>query len=229
MAEPEGVWEVCPPHEPKLFHFHGNFRKNWSNCTNRTPQLIWTPRSKTPGSVPVRIWHGSNNLLPCWAPGNYLILLGISQWSYLVRHQPIILPCWAPANYLTLLGTSQLSYLVGHQPIFITALLSGSISNYSKVKVIYPNSSNLLLQFHIFFFHLCVRFWIGTRCLIFDQTLRLLPYFMCANSEGSGNKDHNLNSWLKSWYFYYRIMGYFRVAKFSRFCIKNMRIILRGF
>ena len=26
----------------------------------------------------------------------------------------------------------------------------------------------------------------GARCLIFGQTLRLLPYFMCANSEGSG-------------------------------------------
>ena len=26
----------------------------------------------------------------------------------------------------------------------------------------------------------------GARCLIFGRTLRLLPYFMCANSEGSG-------------------------------------------
>ena len=26
----------------------------------------------------------------------------------------------------------------------------------------------------------------GTICLIFGRTLRLLPYFMCANSEGSG-------------------------------------------
>ena len=26
----------------------------------------------------------------------------------------------------------------------------------------------------------------GARCLIFCRTLRLLPYFMCANSEGSG-------------------------------------------
>ena len=26
----------------------------------------------------------------------------------------------------------------------------------------------------------------GTRCPIFGRTLRLLPYFMCANSEGSG-------------------------------------------
>ena len=26
----------------------------------------------------------------------------------------------------------------------------------------------------------------GARCLIFGPTLRLLPYFMCANSEGSG-------------------------------------------
>ena len=53
------------------------------------------------------------------------------------------------------------------------------------------------------------------RCLIFGWTLRLLPYFMCANSEGSGetvrmrrfawafagrlsDKYHNLMSWLKS-------------------------------
>ena len=26
----------------------------------------------------------------------------------------------------------------------------------------------------------------GARCLIFGRTLCLLPYFMCANSEGSG-------------------------------------------
>ena len=54
----------------------------------------------------------------------------------------------------------------------------------------------------------------GARCLIFGQTLRLLPYFMCANSDGSGEtarmrrltwafpcrlcgKYHNLMSWLK--------------------------------
>ena len=54
----------------------------------------------------------------------------------------------------------------------------------------------------------------GTTRLIFGQTLCLIPYFMCANSEGSGetarmhslawalavhlyNKYHNLISWLK--------------------------------
>ena len=54
----------------------------------------------------------------------------------------------------------------------------------------------------------------GDRCLIFGRTLRLFPYFMCANSEGSGEtarmrrlawafvgrlcgKYHNLMSWLK--------------------------------
>ena len=54
----------------------------------------------------------------------------------------------------------------------------------------------------------------GARCLIFGRTLRLRPYFMCANSEGSGetarmrriawafagrlcDKYHNLMSWLK--------------------------------
>ena len=30
----------------------------------------------------------------------------------------------------------------------------------------------------------------GARCLIFGQTLRLLPYFRCANSEGSGETAH---------------------------------------
>ena len=52
------------------------------------------------------------------------------------------------------------------------------------------------------------------KCLIFGWTLRLLPYFMCANSKGSGetarlpslswafagrlcDKYHNLMSWLK--------------------------------
>ena len=54
----------------------------------------------------------------------------------------------------------------------------------------------------------------GARCLIFGRALRLLPYSMCANSEGSGetarmhmltlaftgrlcDKHHNLMSWLK--------------------------------
>ena len=57
----------------------------------------------------------------------------------------------------------------------------------------------------------------GARSLIFGRTLRLLPYFMCANSKGSGetarmrrlawafagrlcDKYHNLMSWLKSFY-----------------------------
>ena len=55
----------------------------------------------------------------------------------------------------------------------------------------------------------------GARCLVFGRTLRLLPYFKCANSEGSGetawmcrfawafagrlcDKYHNLISWLIS-------------------------------
>ena len=56
----------------------------------------------------------------------------------------------------------------------------------------------------------------GARCLIVGRTLRLLPYFMCANSEGSGEtarmrrlarafagrlydklKYHNLTIWLR--------------------------------
>ena len=55
------------------------------------------------------------------------------------------------------------------------------------------------------------------RCLIFSRTLRILPYFMCANSKGSGetvwmrrlawafagrlcDKYHNLMSWLKGFW-----------------------------
>ena len=57
----------------------------------------------------------------------------------------------------------------------------------------------------------------GARCLIFGRTLRQLPYFMCANSEGSGktarmrrlawafagrlyDKYHNVMSWLNSYF-----------------------------
>ena len=29
----------------------------------------------------------------------------------------------------------------------------------------------------------------GARCLIFGQTLRILPFFMCANSKGSGSAE----------------------------------------
>ena len=60
---------------------------------------------------------------------------------------------------------------------------------------------------------------VGARCLIFGRTLRLLLYFMCANSEGSGDparmpkfawafagrlydKYHNLLSWLKQWIYH---------------------------
>ena len=38
----------------------------------------------------------------------------------------------------------------------------------------------------------------GARCLIFGQTLRLLPYFMCANSEGSGE---TVRMWRLAWAF----------------------------
>ena len=58
----------------------------------------------------------------------------------------------------------------------------------------------------------------GARCLIFGRTLHLLPYFMCANSEDSGetarmrrlawafagrlcDKYHNLMSWLLYFFF----------------------------
>ena len=61
-------------------------------------------------------------------------------------------------------------------------------------------------------------------CLIFRQTLRLLPYFMCANSEGSGetarmrrlawafagrlcDKNHNLMSWLISQDRFQQLLG----------------------
>ena len=67
----------------------------------------------------------------------------------------------------------------------------------------------------------------GAKCLIFCRTLRLLPYFMCANSEGSGetarmrrlvwafaghlcDKYHNLMSWLNyetcTWCFRYDVV-----------------------
>ena len=47
-------------------------------------------------------------------------------------------------------------------------------------------------------FYLSVRYGIYDRCLVFGQILRLLLYFMFANSEGSGgrrlcDKYHNLN------------------------------------
>ena len=69
----------------------------------------------------------------------------------------------------------------------------------------------------LFFLHKLIlqsRMHSGARCLIFGQILHLLPYFMCANSKGSGetvrmrrlawavaghlcDKYHNLMSWIK--------------------------------
>ena len=66
----------------------------------------------------------------------------------------------------------------------------------------------------------------GARCLIFCWTLRLLPYLMYANSDGSGetarmrrlawafagrlcDKYHNLMSWLKSASFRRRVFAYY--------------------
>ena len=41
----------------------------------------------------------------------------------------------------------------------------------------------------------------GARCSIFGQTICLLPYFMCANSEGSGETAQARLSlrWLPMW------------------------------
>ena len=54
VADPEGVRGVQT--NPLLsliyFIFMWNFRKNWSNCTNRTPLANLNPRSKNPGSAP---------------------------------------------------------------------------------------------------------------------------------------------------------------------------------
>ena len=69
---------------------------------------------------------------------------------------------------------------------------------------------------------------VGLDVLIFGRTLRLLPYFMCANSEGTGetarmrrlawafvgrlcDKYHNLMSWL------------INVCKQTREMIRNMK------
>ena len=46
---------------------------------------------------------------------------------------------------------------------------------------------------------------VGLDVLFFGQTLRLLPYFMCVNSKGSGagrlcDEYHNLMSWCKIYY-----------------------------
>ena len=38
----------------------------------------------------------------------------------------------------------------------------------------------------------------GARCLIFGQTLRLLPYFKCANREGSGSPESSLLTYVTS-------------------------------
>ena len=41
------------PLEPKLFHFHGEFQEKLVKLhKSNPPQLIWTPRSKHPGSAP---------------------------------------------------------------------------------------------------------------------------------------------------------------------------------
>ena len=41
----------------------------------------------------------------------------------------------------------------------------------------------------------------GARCLIFGRTLRLLPYFMCANSEGAGE-----TAWMWTVRLYYKVI-----------------------
>ena len=76
----------------------------------------------------------------------------------------------------------------------------------------------------------------GARCLIFGRTLHLLPYFMCANSAGSGetvrmrrlawalagrlcDKYHNRMSWLNYAYFSikHRLWVLIRIALARRF------------
>ena len=87
------------------------------------------------------------------------------------------------------------------------------------MSLIDPKMSQLMRLWHLltsvnsFFKGTCAAIQ-GARCLIFDLTLCLLPYLMCANSNGSEetvrmrrlawafagrlyDKNHNLMSWLK--------------------------------
>ena len=78
----------------------------------------------------------------------------------------------------------------------------------------------------------------GTRCLIFCQSLRLLPYFMCANSEFSGE-----TAWMRrpSWAFagricdkYYNLMSFVRTwmpVKLNTclFYEQSLKVITRAF
>ena len=92
----------------------------------------------------------------------------------------------------------------------------GNRGSYSKVPYIMSQLMRLMVLFVLCTSHSSnahVQPSSGARCLIFGGTLRLLPNFMCANSEGSGetaqmrrlgwafagrlyDKYHNLMSWL---------------------------------
>ena len=58
-------------------------------------------------------------------------------------------------------------------------------------------------------------------CHIDSLSCRLLPW-----EDRSRSMGHDVWTLVSA---SYRIMGYFRVAKFLRFCLKNMGIIFHGF
>ena len=59
----------------------------------------------------------------------------------------------------------------------------------------------------------------GARCLIFGRSLRLLPYFMCANSEGSGEDAQSSLSlrWSPMWNEYHNFMSWLIFRAFDVF------------
>ena len=63
--------------------------------------------------------------------------------------------------------------------------LSFPVTNYRRFEPAHETMALFVLRKLIF--QMRMRSYpVGARCLIFGRTLRLLPYFMCANSEFSG-------------------------------------------
>ena len=61
------------------------------------------------------------------------------------------------------------------------------------------------------------------RCLIFGRTLRLLPYSMCANSEGSG-EIRTIIPWAGSFH-YHSWSNYIQIKIFTNFCFLILQLL----
>ena len=226
--------------------------------TGRMPRLIWVFTGRTV-TLWVLSWDGSFYLFPCFTfsmlfafyrgrlqHGRHFTFMSATNDSAITLVSPSVNgsiaderhPFAAHGLWLQVLlaedfieemcldldeldNPEEVQTVVNH--IFLYFLIRASSGDYGTFRPQYTHSSNAHAQPSS-----------GARCLIFGWTLHSLPYFMCANSEGSGetgsmhrlawafagrliDKYHNLMSWL------IHIFSYFLFLKCRTYHLEDLK------